>query len=684
MGIPTLKRYLGLATQSSKSNKLQVTFVSTACYSGGWLARANLGFNITGQASSDASSLSWRRSASSGQLPGSIVSSALAQTLVLKAGTERPLDPDDENFELPQGASETYAALTHAVHNVLLSRVDRYAALYGAVSFSAQDDLWEMTWGKRTGISLWGFKANWDKLEDFEPDKWLHQGDWLNNDPNVPQEKRDEYLDFVRSYETYMSKFPGAEASKGGQVDPTQSLGSRSGNKRTARMMQIAGIEAVRSHIERLIELYNTGKPGHPDAAKNHEICRQMERFSDGFGDETFLNDLLENLEYRLDVIDKADEYVDMLGLARSNGITCSDWDETEFINDPRDQKRWQQIGNLISSVSKILFPIPVGKSGDNEYAKGRLFVKEALYHSAWSQAVIEKNVHNLVQIVLDETKEIREVIKRDPEVREKRRKVKEVFGSIMRDISPERPPPRQGPSEKTTYSSSRRGSLSPMGQGNPVIYPALGLSTSSDSPSKRSPGTTATDNPRLGQSPQRFSSGGSPSNQGRSYMSGQYGPPPAFDPRQQQHQRRPSNLKYQSTGNDPFEAGASGSQVPSGTRHPQQYGYPPGQSSPGTPRPSPGSGGSRKHYEAPSQPSPQFGVGSRQSSTSHHSQNSPQGNPRQGFSSGDRSGSIGNRGEGGNSSGQGRGVFRGSPSRGGNRDVRGRGGYQEGREQDF
>lgn len=675
LGIERIQRALGLKTQSSKGPKLQVTLVSTACFSGGWLARADLGFDVTGQASAleKGPSMSWRRTASSGQYPGSMVSSALAQTLVLKARSTTPLDPDDESLDLPRHARETYAEFTKEVHNVLLSNLDRYASQYGAVSFSAQNDLWEWAWGRRTGYPLDNFKVCWDNLVDFEPDKWLHPGDWQNRDPNVSKAQRDEYLDFVRSYEAYIARFPGSEMDSGNNVPPNERLASRPGNKRTSHMMEVAGVEAVKSHIGKMIDLFTAGKPGSGDAASLHEISSQIQDFNRGLSNETFLNELLENLDYHLGVIAKADRYVAMLGLS-SDDITCTDWDDDDFGPRPGDDKHWRWLRQLFWTVSRILFPTPVGKSGIYNYAKGGHFVMTAIYKSGWSSSLMESNLNKLAAIVMEEDTEVREVIKKDPNIRNKRQRVKEAFGSSMRDISPERSPPRQGYSENTPTSRSRRRTLSSGGPSNPVVHPGLGLSSSGDSPSKRSPGRTPTSNPRLGQSPQDFPASSYSSNNRQSSMLERYGPP-AFDLRQQQHRRRSSNLRYQHSETD--------HQQPSGSPSlPQNH--------PGAVRQLPGSSGlPQQQYRSPSRTSQQFGGGSRQSSTSPGGHQRPQGGQVPGSSSGNRAGDGGNQvqwgsqagqGQGGSPGGQGRGGYQGGQEgRGGDQSGQGRGdqGYQ-------
>ncbi|KAI9052951.1 hypothetical protein LZ554_003223 [Drepanopeziza brunnea f. sp. 'monogermtubi'] len=90
------------------------------------------GSGLTGvtAASKDNKSISWARSASSGQYPGSMVMSALVQTLVQRNGTDKPILLDGLPNEVPASAEETYCNFAEELFSTLYAKVDRYAAQY--------------------------------------------------------------------------------------------------------------------------------------------------------------------------------------------------------------------------------------------------------------------------------------------------------------------------------------------------------------------------------------------------------------------------------------------------------------------------------------------------------------------------------------------------------------------------
>ena len=78
----------------------------------------------------------------------------------------------------------TYEDFSKTVYETLLKDVDRRGYEHN-ITFSAQDDAWEMCWRERTGIPLGAYEARWNRLEDHDADPHFHPGDPWNRDPHV-------------------------------------------------------------------------------------------------------------------------------------------------------------------------------------------------------------------------------------------------------------------------------------------------------------------------------------------------------------------------------------------------------------------------------------------------------------------------------------------------------------------
>ena len=152
-------------------NGVDITVVSTACFSGGWSVHPQLNVTTTTAAGPMLTSESWAASGSIGRYCGSIYATSLIQSLsdassplVEREEAERPiltrgLQPDQPE----QLQVETYNEFARTIHRTLLTRVDRLGYKH-EIHFSAQDDEWEASWTGRTGIPPQAFAERWNRL----------------------------------------------------------------------------------------------------------------------------------------------------------------------------------------------------------------------------------------------------------------------------------------------------------------------------------------------------------------------------------------------------------------------------------------------------------------------------------------------------------------------------------------
>jgi hypothetical protein len=156
----------------------QVTLVTTACYSGGWVTHANFNYTtMTGAASRSNLGLSnaWSISQSIGRTCGSVFASTLIETL--SSAASPLLDPSQRtetaSLDLaaltlqPEEPTErqamTYNSLCHSIWRTCEDRVTTLWDHQG-FRFGAQDDAWSYSWTGRTGIPLASFERRWNTL----------------------------------------------------------------------------------------------------------------------------------------------------------------------------------------------------------------------------------------------------------------------------------------------------------------------------------------------------------------------------------------------------------------------------------------------------------------------------------------------------------------------------------------
>ena len=166
------------AFREAVGGNVQVTVLSTACFSGGWAINPQLNTTILAAAGPSPSSGSskyitgeseaWAASSTMGRYCGSIYATAVIDTLAQENA------PHIENLKEGQVMPEeersaTYSTFANTIYQVLFTRVDKWAAVHD-IRFSAQDDAWDMEWKQRTGLPLAQYRSRWDSLPEAAAD----------------------------------------------------------------------------------------------------------------------------------------------------------------------------------------------------------------------------------------------------------------------------------------------------------------------------------------------------------------------------------------------------------------------------------------------------------------------------------------------------------------------------------
>ncbi|KAF3804146.1 hypothetical protein GCG54_00000495 [Colletotrichum gloeosporioides] len=314
-----------------------VTLYSTACYSGGWVVRdlskpEHSPINATMLAAADPkhTSNAWQDSPSIGRACGSVFASTVIKSLtssasplqpILPAGVEQ-LEPESDN----PTQTQTYNAFCHSVLNICATQV---TTLHGneAFTFSAQDDQWDWSWTRRTGIPLSHFQKRWDAL------------------PDVPFNTRNLLLTHKK---TYSDPDP-RNASFSGSAGPSQTGGGDISEEFVKNLTKNRTAAMARTFLETCPGDWDSGfgpiARGCLRAAANHQKVIDPDV------------DVAAMMAFRWEVSLLADYIVQHFNLKAPNGETCLMWDRGKwqaegFKTIPNYDKRYSAVWSALQNAN--------------------------------------------------------------------------------------------------------------------------------------------------------------------------------------------------------------------------------------------------------------------------------------------------------------------------------------------
>ncbi|KAL9135963.1 MAG: hypothetical protein Q9175_002826 [Cornicularia normoerica] len=419
----TLK--IGEFKNASKSFKVGTTMITTSCYLGGWACNPELNLSTMTAAERNKVSLSWRYSGSIGRACGSMFTTALIQKLTRVGATNNPLGDEDDDFSEKQ--EEAYAEFTRTVHEHLLKDVDCRGYEHG-LTFGAQDDAWSMCWRERTGIPLSKFEERWESLEDWATDVTLHRGDPLNRDPTVTDEQLAEYLQLRDEAETKETQ--AVSASWG----TSEATGSVLGKWKTSGLYGGTKIGLI-SMVSKIGAEYLNSYQGFDDTGDDGALHNTVRRIQSGIvTDMHNVERVYKALDYRMTQMSTADRYLEMMDVAPPRGQLCCEYSTNKIIEDVGRYK-YSMLIRLIFD-REILFPRPIEGQGRPFY-KGNHYLIAAFHYSNTPKDVVVAKLDALAAALDHDLEQEKEVVKRDPEVTSKRRKLFQSFGVALGNISP-------------------------------------------------------------------------------------------------------------------------------------------------------------------------------------------------------------------------------------------------------
>ena len=424
----TLK--IGELHSATKALNTKITLITTSCYSGGWTCNPQLNLSTMTAAGNKNVSLSWRFSGSTGRACGSMFTTALVQKLTKVGATDRTLRDDVEDEDVTEHQEETYVEFTRTVHEHLLKGIDRRGYEH-QLSFGAQDDAWTMCWRERTGIPLGHFKERWDNLEDWEKDPTLHPGDPLNRDPSATEEQLADYVQLRAD-----AKAKGKQIASSTGVGIDAATGSVLGKRKTSALY--GGTDrGLLSIVSSIGAEYLRSYAGIDDSGDDGGLHSTLRWILDGR--EIAIERVEEThkeLEYRMSQMSTADRYLTMMDISTPKGQLCCEYDTKQNGQEIEKEKIFF-IGRLIFD-REILFPPPVKDQGRPFY-KGMDYLIAALHHADIPTDVIVKKLNDLAATLDQALEQEKEVVKQDPEVSSKRRRLFHSFGVALESISPKK-----------------------------------------------------------------------------------------------------------------------------------------------------------------------------------------------------------------------------------------------------
>ena len=180
---------------------------------------------------------------------------------------------------------------------------------------------------------------------------------------------------------------------------------------------------------------YLNSYKGFDDTANDGGLHNRIRRIQSG--EETRIDEIeyaYRRLDYRMTQMSTADNYLRVMDIPAPKGQLCCEYSTKKIIEEVRKDK-YSMIKRLILD-RKVLFPRPVESQGRPFY-KGMDYLIAAFHYANTSKFDVVKKLDALI-VTLDNTLEQeKDMVKRDPEVASKRRKLFQSFGIALGNISP-------------------------------------------------------------------------------------------------------------------------------------------------------------------------------------------------------------------------------------------------------
>ncbi|KAF2712456.1 hypothetical protein K504DRAFT_452642 [Pleomassaria siparia CBS 279.74] len=398
---------------------VNLTMMSSACYSGGWVChrRQNINTSALVAARPDTISRSWHRTVSAGQLCGPLFESVIIEKLCEVNG-EAMLPTNEDQVE-------AYYDFVRAIHELLLNDADRRGYDHH-FTFGARDDAWEMNFQERTGFPLASFHARWNELKEYGKDAQLHAGDALNRDPNVPDAVREEYP-------SLWNENRAKEEEKGKAKQSELPSDATAGGKTARKTSTLYGGDS-KSLASKVASLARVYLPAYSDGYDNddtapsaafHGFLRDV--LAGKIPDNRTLDECLTGLNYRLSQMATADTYIQYMQVPKPKGQDCLEYKTANtmyLLGKSKYETMW-----ILVMGHQNLFPEPVAGGLARACEKGSDYLMAAFHYAEYDIDTVSYKLQQLAEWVDDEIKVQIQFIEQDEEVAKKKRKLYATMG---------------------------------------------------------------------------------------------------------------------------------------------------------------------------------------------------------------------------------------------------------------
>ncbi|KAL8903134.1 MAG: hypothetical protein Q9207_004121 [Kuettlingeria erythrocarpa] len=416
-----------------------ITIVGTACYSGGWSCNKTCDKKSSMQVKKTSmmatgptkTSHSWNFTASStGRACGSNFASAFVEAMTRLEDDTQLVDTEGERgIEETEEQEETYAEFCKTVYEALLKDIDRRGFEH-AFTFSAEDDAWSMCWRERTGIPLGAYQARWDRLAEYEADPYLHSGDPFYRDTYVTKAQEQDY-GRLKAADWGQNLYHGQMGATGSAPGGSKSV---LGKRKTSGLYG-GSVQALINQVLCLGEQYLQSYRGFDNTGNDGALHNRINMIQQGEEtDQEEVEQCLRQIQYRMDQMSTADDYLRLMDLPVPLGKACHEFD-TRGIDDRIGVARYDEMFRLILD-RKILFPRPLEDQGRPFY-KGVDYLVAAFYIANLKKSAVTEKLDHLVQCVSQEFEYKKAIYKEVPEVKSKRQKLYRAYGIALGAISP-------------------------------------------------------------------------------------------------------------------------------------------------------------------------------------------------------------------------------------------------------
>ena len=347
---------------------VNITVLSTACFSGGWACAPSL----------NRTTISAAGSGSTGRACGSMFATAVIENMTKAENSSRSVltQSEDEPTTPIEGEDEAYEELEDCVFEKLLQNVDRQGFSHD-LTFSAQDDAWEMHWSGRTGIPLANFKNRWDEL------------------PHWP-------------------------------ADGT----SWSGERKTSGLNGLPP-EAIFNKVTNLgqqyWESYQDNDCTGPDGAL-HQLLYMIASRQETNPEQ--LEHAYQQIRYRMEQMSTADSYLISMNVPPPRDLQCCEYD-TNHVDDEVKEPKYTMLQDMIAA-HPCLFPEP-GRQQGHPFWKGGLYLMAAFHHAGLSKGEVHQKIDGLAKGVNEDLERRQEQLRQDENVSVKRQRLRKFYPNLSK-----------------------------------------------------------------------------------------------------------------------------------------------------------------------------------------------------------------------------------------------------------